>query len=186
MLRNYFVSKNSGLLAHTTATTIDDKAVWRSITNLMVDFMVDAYTLGGITSSRKKWLLRHLYPALRFKESKADGTVNCASLIQISNKFSYIVTFSFKIIGTVITRRWMVQPQNKNASQKGDCCTKRYYSRNNAWKCRAGLGIFEIGSHQKLGSRSYCGKTQFDARSSQTIDEWGQDRCSWQFPVHVC
>lgn len=78
MLENYFIQSNRGaLLLHKTSNCVTDQ-IRRTIVNCCVDFMVEAFGLENITTTRKKMTASStiiLFPFLRYKDSKTDGTV---------------------------------------------------------------------------------------------------------------
>lgn len=79
MIQNYFLKRDCQyLLAHVAATSTDD-STRRSITNLIVDFMVAAFGLKEVTAHQKKSTALAtvmLFPFLRYKHSNSDGTVS--------------------------------------------------------------------------------------------------------------
>lgn len=79
MLQNYIVTKNSSkLLIFMKKNECDDDSK-RQINNLLVNFMVEAFGIDGITPARKKMTALatvQLFPFFYYKHTKSDGIVS--------------------------------------------------------------------------------------------------------------
>lgn len=79
MLENYFFKESLDLLAYKTAENVE-KPIQRLIANTIVDFMVSTFgDIKEVTRARRQMTAQAtiiLFPFLKYKESKGDGTVS--------------------------------------------------------------------------------------------------------------
>lgn len=79
MIENYLITKNHGHTLLLKGAEKSGDGDLRLVSNLCVDFIIDAFGWNGITFDRKKNTAKAaivLFPFMGFKNGKSEGTVS--------------------------------------------------------------------------------------------------------------